>query len=205
MKTPYRSIYDVLRLNRFIVLAVIVIAFVSSIISVFQMRKTQQDLLNKAFLIDQRGHVAPLKLTDQFDHVEVEALSHLDIFHRNFYGISMSNYEEQIEKSLWLGGESVDEVYRQKKADGVYNRLVQYGLVQKITSITSEVNLSKEPYFFQTRVNFEVLRGDTTDRYELMTTGNLIRIERNFPKNPHGLLITNFYENTLTKVNHEPR
>ena len=41
------------------------------------------------------------------------------------------------------------------------------------------------------------------DRYMLTTTGNIINVDRNFPKNTHGLLITDFYENTLQKIANE--
>ncbi|MDP5361695.1 MAG: hypothetical protein NWP79_06055 [Paracoccaceae bacterium] len=30
--------------------------------------------------------------------------------------------------------------------------------------------------------------------------GNLIRVDRHFPNNTHGLLITNFFENSLKKL-----
>ena len=47
----------------------------------------------------------------------------------DFYHIDASNYEKNLEKALWLGNSSVDALYRQKNADGVYNRLLQYSLV----------------------------------------------------------------------------
>jgi len=90
-----------------------------------------------------------------------------------------------------------------KKADGVYNRLLQYSLVQKVISIDSKIDIQKEPYEFETKIIFEINRGTVIDRYELTTTGNLIHVDRNFPKNTHGLLITNFFENTLKKLDYE--
>ncbi|MDT0651895.1 conjugal transfer protein TraK, partial [Zunongwangia sp. F297] len=46
-------------------------------------------------------------------------------------------------------------------------------------------------------------RGSIIDTYELVSTGNLIMVDRNFPNNPHGLLITNYFENTLKKISDE--
>lgn len=205
MKTPYLPIYKVLRLNRFIVLSVIIIAFASSTISLFQIRKVQQEFLNKAFVIGGDGSAVPLQLTDEMDNLEVEARSHLEMFHTYFYDLNTSNYENHLEKSLWLGDHSVDEVYRQKKADGIYNRLLQYSLVQKVTSIASDVDLTAEPYKFSTVVQFEVHRGGIRDRYELVTTGALVRVDRHFPRNPHGLLITEYFENSLKKLEDDSR
>ena len=94
-------------------------------------------------------------------------------------------------------------IYRQKKADGVYNRLLQYSLVQKVLSIDSQVEQQNGSYVFQTVTIFEINRGSVIDTYELISTGNLIMVDRNFPNNPHGLLITNYFENTLKKLNNE--
>jgi len=159
--------------------------------------------LNNSFAINTDGSVIPLKWVTQKENLEVEALAHLELFHTYFYDIDATNYERNLEKALWLGNSSVDNVYRQKKADGVYNRLLQYSLVQKVISIESEVNIETEPYNFKTRTVFEINRGKIVDRYELITSGNLINVDRNFPNNTHGLLITNYFENTLKKLNDE--
>ena len=169
-------------------------------VSVLAVLKLQNDMVNHAFVVNEDGSVIPLRLVDQKENLEVEVLSHLELFHSLFYGIDATNYEKNMEKALWLGNSSVDALYRQKKADGVYNRLIQYSLVQKIISIETEINIQQEPYGFQTITVFGINRGAITDTYELTTTGSVIRVDRNFPRNTHGLLITNFFENTLRKL-----
>lgn len=203
MKTPYRSIYSVLKINRFIVLTAVCGAVISSLYFGWMVFDIHRSALNNAFAINTDGSVIPLKWITQKENLEVEALSHLDLFHTYFYNIDATNYERNLEKALWLGNSSVDNVYRQKKADGVYNRLLQYSLVQKVISIESEVNIEMEPYTFKTRTVFEINRGKIVDRYELISSGNLINVDRNFPNNTHGLLITNYFENTLKKMNDE--
>ena len=203
MKTKYKNIYDVLRLNRYIVLAVVMCAFLSITFSLWTSYRTNNILLNSAFAINNDGSIIPLKLVTQKENFQVEALAHLELFHRYFYNIDASNYERNIEKALWLGNSSVDDLYRQKKADGVYNRLLQYSLVQKVLTITSELIEGKDTYGFSTVTVFEINRGTVVDTYELVSTGNLVIVDRNFPNNPHGLLITDFFEKTLKKLNHE--
>ena len=203
MKTPYRSIYSVLKINRFIVLTAVCGAVISSLYFGWMVFDIHRSALNNAFAINTDGSVIPLKWVTQKENLEVEAFSHLDLFHTYFYNIDATNYERNLEKALWLGNSSVDNVYRQKKADGVYNRLLQYSLVQKVISIESEVNIEVEPYTFKTRTVFEINRGKIVDRYELISSGNLINVDRNFPNNTHGLLITNYFENTLKKLNDE--
>ena len=203
MKTPYKNIYSVLKLNRFIVLAVVVSALLSSTFSVWMAFTTNKNAMNSAFAINTDGSIIPLKLVNQKENFKVEALAHLELFHNYFYNIDASNYEKNLKKALWLGNSSVDNLYRQKKADGVYNRLLQYSLVQKVLSIKSQITENNGSYGFTTTTIFEINRGSIIDTYELVSTGNLIMVDRNFPNNPHGLLITNYFENTLKKLNNE--
>ncbi len=190
-------------LNRFIVMAVVVCSMLSSSFSIWMAFKTKKDALNSAFAINTDGSIIPLKLVTQKENFRVEALAHLELFHTYFYNIDASNYERNLEKALWLANSSVDNLYRQKKADGVYNRLLQYSLVQKVLRIDSQVEQQNGSYVFRTVTIFEINRGSVIDTYELVSTGNLIMVDRNFPNNPHGLLITNYFENTLRKIDYE--
>lgn len=204
MKTPYKNIYSILRINRFIVLSVVVMAMVATIVSSVISYKMYHNALNGSFAIGKNGAVIPLQWVQEKENLEVEALEHLRLFHNYFYSIDATNFESNIEKALWLGDSSVDNVYRQKKSDGVYNRLMQYSLVQKVLSIESVIDLIAEPYSFKTVTIFQINRGSIVDTYELISTGKLLHLDkRNFPKNTHALLITDYFESTLTKVNNE--
>lgn len=203
MKTPYKNIYSILKLNRFIVLTVIIGAALTATISVVMVIKLHNESVNNAFVVNSNGSVIPIKMVSQMENLKVETMAHLELFHTYFYNIDASNYKKNLEKALWLGNSSVDGLYRQKKADGVYNRLIQYSLIQKVLSIESIIDLQNEPYVFETKTIFEINRGTITDTYELITTGKLIHVERNFPNNTHGLLITDFFENTLKKITNE--
>jgi hypothetical protein len=203
MKTPYKNIYGVLQTNRFVVITVVSGALISSLFFGWMIYDIQRTALNNSFAINTDGSVMPLKWVTQKENLEVEALAHLELFHTYFYNIDSSNYLRNLEKALWLGNSSVDNLYRQKKADGVYNRLLQYSLVQKVLSIESQLDLQVEPYQFKTTTIFEINRGTVVDKYELVSNGNLIVVDRNYPTNTHGLLITNYFENTLKKINNE--
>ena len=205
MKTPYKNIYAILKLNRIVVITVVSGALISSLFSGWMVFNIHQETLNNAFAINTDGTVIPLKLVNQKENFKVEALAHLELFHTYFYNIDASNYEKNLEKALWLGNSSVDNLYRQKKADGVYNRLLQYSLVQKVLSIESQVQVQNDSYSFTTTTVFEINRGTIVDTYELVSTGNLILVDRNYPNNTHGLLITNYFEKTLKKLSDEDR
>ncbi|MHA7941709.1 conjugal transfer protein TraK [Formosa sp. 3Alg 14/1] len=200
MKTPYKNIYSVLKLNRVIVISLVICTLLICCFATWIVYDTHKKALNSAFAISTNGAVIPLSWVTQKENLEVEALAHIELFHTYFYDIDASNYESHLEKALWLGNSSVDNLYRQKKADGVYNRLLQYSLVQKVLRIDTQLDLTSKPYQFQTVTVFEINRGTTIDTYELVSSGDLIMVDRNFPKNTHGMLITNYFENTLKKV-----
>jgi len=201
--TPYKNIYSVLKINRFIVLAVVAACLLTCVFSIIIVYRFNQSMLNSTFAVNTDGSIIPLKLVSHKENMEVETLSHIDLFHSYFYGIDESNYEKNLEKALWLGNSTVDNVYRQKKADGVYNRLLQYSLVQKVISVNTELTLTLESTSFRSEVIFEINRGSIVDRYQLITSGTVIPVDRNFPNNTHGLLITNFFENSLKKINNQ--
>ena len=203
MKTPYRNIYNVLKINRFVVLTTVLGALLSTLFFGWMVYDIHRSALNSSFAINTDGSIIPLQWVTQKDNIEVEGLAHLELFHTYFYNIDASNYERNLEKALWLGNSSVDNLYRQKKADGVYNRLLQYSLVQKVLSIETDLDIQQEPYSFRTKTIFEINRGKIVDRYELISSGNLLKVDRNYPNNSHGLLITNYFENSLRKINNE--
>ena len=200
MKIPFKNIQQVLRLNRLVVLSVVIVCGLVCIVSVMLVIKVHRESLDKAFVVSSDGAVIPLQLVSQRENMEVEALAHLEQFHHWFYGVEANSYEKNMEKALWLGNGSVDAVYRQKKADGFYNRLLQYSLVQQVQAVHTQINMTHEPYVFETRTVIRINRGTVTDTYELITTGKLITVARHFPHNPHGLLITDFFENSLRKI-----
>ena len=204
MKSTYKNITDILRLNRFIVLTVVALCLLTSGLSLGLLYHYQEKLLNAAFAIQSDGSVLPLELVGQRENREVEALAHIDRFHRLFYGIDGTNYRARLEKALWLGDASVDAIYRQKQSDGFYNRLLQFSLRQEVVQVDIELHLDQEPYGFRARTVFEVNRGTVTDRYRLDTSGELVTVDRNFPHNSHGLLITNFFEDSLRKLEPQP-
>ena len=189
-----------LKLNRFIVLTTVIAGLLVSLGSVGFVSSLYSRLINSAFVVSTQGDVIPLELVSQKENLTIEALAHLDTFHRLFYGIDASNYEKNLAAALWLGDSSVDNLYRQKKSDGLYNRLLQYSLIQKVVELQTDLQMDADPFSFETRLIFEINRGQTTDTYELVTIGNLIQVDRHFPNNTHGLLITNYFEKSLQKI-----
>lgn len=200
MRTPYKNLTEILKLNRRIVLSVVALCLLACSFAIWTVYRMHQRMLSTAFAISSEGEILPLKLVNTREHLEVEARSHLDRFHRLFYGMDAGNYKTHLDKALWLGDSSVDQVYKQKKTDGVYNRLLQFALRQEVMHVAIELEMDQEPYGFLAVTEFEVVRGSVRDRYRLTSSGKLVHVERSFPQNPHGLLITEYFENSLQKL-----
>jgi len=200
MRTPYKNLTEILKLNRRIVQSVVGLCLFACSFAIWTVYRMHQQMLSTAFAISSVGEVLPMKLVNTREHLEVEARSHLDRFHRLFYGMDAGNYKTHLDKALWLGDSSVDQVYKQKKTDGVYNRLLQFALRQEVTHVVIELEMDQEPYGFRAVTEFEVVRGSVRDRYRLTSSGKLVHVGRSFPQNPHGLLITEYFENTLQKL-----
>ena len=125
MKTPYKDTYKILKQNRYIVWSLVIGSTLTCIVAIISVLKMHSVSLKSSFMINTDGSAIPLRLVSQKENLAVEALSHLELFHTYFYDMDASNYKKKLEKALWLGDSSVDELYRQKKSDGVYNRLLQ--------------------------------------------------------------------------------
>ena len=98
MKTPFKNIQQVLRYNRIVVLALVVMAGLVCITAIVLVVKIHKDSLNQAFVVSSDGAVIPLQLTNERENLEVEALAHLEQFHNWFYGVEANSYEKNMEK-----------------------------------------------------------------------------------------------------------
>ena len=203
MKKNLFRIYDTLALHRLVTLTALVVSGLVSGLSVWFHFKTQQELRNTSYVIDPSGGIIPIRLSANSDQFEVEVRSHIQRFLELFYGLEPSGMQANLTKALWLADQSVDELYRQKKMEGVYNRILQYALIHKVNQVTIALHQDKGGVTFVADLDFEVSRGTSKDAYHLQVRGAIKQVQRNFPNNPHGLLITDYYEQSLKKMQHE--
>ena len=96
MKTPYRNIYNVLKINRFVVLTTVLGALLSTLFFGWMVYDIHRSALNSSFAINTDGSIIPLQWVTQKDNIEVEALAHLELFHTYFYNIDESYFERNL-------------------------------------------------------------------------------------------------------------
>lgn len=155
--------------------------------------------MNHAFKINTSGELIPMEVVELRKEFSTEAKHHLKIFVDSFFGYDQNNYESQIEKALWLGDDSIKEAYeRFKNVEGWYDKVVQNSIIQKILwrEDPNEIEIKdiekEEPWPFELKTLLEINLSGNKKFYDLLIRGNLIRVSRHYPKNPHGFLITHF-------------
>jgi hypothetical protein len=196
MEKPKLDIYKTLIVNRLVVLGLMISFVCSSAIFAFSINNLYSKQLNTVLVLDSNGEVIPMKWMQRDENIKVEIKDHLEKFHTYFYQYDAFNVEKSLEKSLWFGDNSVEQLYIKRKNDGWYTKVSTYGIKQTIEILPENIEIegNKETYSFRVKAILSITQDEQTVRYSFETTGLIIFVNRNYPLNPHGLLITRFAE-----------
>jgi len=196
MEKPKIDIYKTLIVNRLVVWGLTIAFIASSVIFALSINNLYIKQLNTVLVLDTNGEVIPMKWMQRDENIKVEIKDHLEKFHTYFYQYDAFNVEKSLEKALWFGDNSIEQLYIKRKNDGWYTKVSSYGIKQTIEILPENIEIqgNSEPYSFQVKAVLSITQDDQTIRYSFETTGLIIFVSRNYPLNPHGLLITRFAE-----------
>ncbi len=202
MEKPKIDIYKTLIVSRMVVWGLTIAFIVSSAIFAFAISDLYSKQLNTVLVLDTDGEVIPMKWMQRDENIKVEIKDHLEKFHTYFYQYDAFNVEKSLEKALWFGDNSIEQLYIKRKNDGWYSRVSSYGIKQTIEILPENIEIqgNSEPYSFRVKATLSITQDDQTVRYSFETTGLIIFVSRNYPLNPHGLLITRFAENNRIEI-----
>jgi len=202
MEKPKLDIYKTLIVNRMVVWGLVVAFIVSSAIFAYALNDLYTKQLNTVLVLDTDGEVIPMKWLQRDENIKVEIKDHLEKFHTYFYQYDAFNVEKSLEKALWFGDNSIEQLYIKRKNDGWYTKVLNYGIKQTIEILPEDIEIegNNEPYSFRVKAVLSITQDDQTIRYSFETTGLIIFVSRNYPLNPHGLLITRFAENNRVEI-----
>ena len=202
-KSPGIDIYRSLKRNNLIVWGVLILFLISIIINAVVLYNIYFMQMNNVLTFDKNGEVIPLQWVDRNENIKIEIKNHLETFHRYFYQYDAYNYKERIEQhALWLADKSVEDLYITRQNDLWYDKVRQYQIKQDLFINPEDIIVQgdKEPYSFQVTATLVIQQGGKKNSYKFETTGNILLVGRNYPLNPHGLLITNFIENSREQL-----
>jgi hypothetical protein len=199
-KRPEIDIYKALRKNQLITYSSLILSLIISSTALFysyQFSNNAMSLtINKMLTINKEGEVIPLALSDRNSNIKIEIADHLEKLFERFYSYDFNNVRKQPNKAQWLMAEN-DYSKVHTKYEGWYKEVEGKKLTQKAVMVIDSIQIddSKEPYTFKAPAIVTISDGYTENKYSLYTEGKIIKVEPDYPKNPHGFLIIDYKEN----------
>ena len=163
---------------------------VISLGSVWTARGMVSDAQKKVYVLDSNVPVL-VKQTTMEETLDVEAKSHIDMFHHYFFTLAPDDkyIKYTMEKAMYLVDETGLAQYNALKEKGLYSNIMGTSAVFSIfcDSIKFDDKSMEFTYYGRQRIE----RRTSILTRELVTAGVLKRVPRT-ENNPHGLLITNW-------------
>ena len=163
---------------------------VISLGSIWTARGMLSDAQKKVYVLDSNVPVL-VKQTTMEETLDVEAKSHIDMFHHYFFTLAPDDkyIKYTMEKAMYLVDETGLAQYNALKEKGLYSNIMGTSAVFSIfcDSIRFDDKSMEFTYYGRQRIE----RRTSILTRELVTAGVLKRVPRT-ENNPHGLLITNW-------------
>ena len=158
--------------------------------SIWTARGMVSDAQKKVYVLDSNVPVL-VKQTTMEETLDVEAKSHIDMFHHYFFTLAPDDkyIKYTMEKAMYLVDETGLAQYNALKEKGLYSNIMGTSAVFSIfcDSIRFDDKSMEFTYYGRQRIE----RRTSILTRELVTAGVLKRVPRT-ENNPHGLLITNW-------------
>lgn len=189
--------YTVLKNNNKSVWAILFIASVCSIGSLIFSWKVYQQATHTAFAIDSKGELLPLKMLSEKEDRLIEAKANIEYFVSQYYSLDAYNMKAKRERVLWLVGKQPTEVIKDRASKGYFDSFLSLsGLTQNAQILQNTLQITKTaPYEAKATVRIERVNGGVSEYYNCYIKLRMEEVNRNYPYNPYGLLITQFSEN----------
>ena len=163
---------------------------VISLGSIWTARGMVSDAQKKVYVLDSNVPVL-VKQTTMEETLDVEAKSHIDMFHHYFFTLAPDDkyIKYTMEKAMYLVDETGLAQYNTLKEKGFYSNIMGTSAVFSIYCDSIRVDTKNMEFTYYGRQRIE--RRSSILMRELVTAGQLQRVPRT-DNNPHGLLIVNW-------------
>lgn len=146
------------------------------------------------YAVDNQGDIVSMYKINSADAFKVEADNTIRMFYARFFTYDKSNWRQQTEKGLFLGGASVKTLFETYSANNWYNAVVNNDLIvsSSVDKIDMEVVGNQQAYFIA--YGKQVINRYGLQEVRNLTIKGLISAHPNgrvAEKNPHGLIIDN--------------
>lgn len=177
------------------VIGFFVTIFLLFVVFAIMLGSFQAKLLNSRTAIDLNdGSVKRLSTIDAIKAREMEAYHQSRYFMDNFFEFDKSNYQTKLNRALWIGDNTVKNVYKDLLKNGWYNNVVDGNLRQYVSYTDADIQINFDIKPYRVTIRFEiVLRGDTyeEEKHPGTVKFNLGDCSVDMVHNPHGFEIQN--------------
>lgn len=193
--------FSVLKKNNTTVWVVGFVAIVSVLGSLFFAYTVYRDSTNNIYSINEKGELIPLKKLDIQNADLIQAKANLELFVDQYYNLDAFSMKRKRERVLWLVGDQPTAIIKDRANKGYFDEFLSIaGLTQNAEILQQTLKITKEaPYTGEFVVRIQRVNGGVSEFYNSTIKLKMERVNRNFPYNPYGLLITQFSE-SLQKV-----
>lgn len=193
--------FTVLKKNNTTVWVVGFVAILSVLGSLFFAFSVYKDSTNNIYSINEKGELIPLKKLDIQNADLIQAKANLELFVDQYYNLDAYSMKRKRERVLWLMGDQPTLIVKDRANKGYFDEFLSIaGLTQNAEILQQTLKITKEaPYTAEFVVRIQRINGGVSEFYNSTIKLKMERVNRNFPYNPYGLLITQFSE-SLQKV-----
>lgn len=144
--------------------------------------------------VDKQGDIVSLTKINSNEAFKIEADNMIRMFYSRFFTYDKSNYRQQIELGLFLGGESVKRLYETYSANNWFNTIINNDII--VVSTVKDIQLEvtgNNTAMFVAKGEQELIRHNIKEVRSLNIKGTIYAHPngRVVQKNPHGLQIDN--------------
>jgi hypothetical protein len=192
--------YTTLKRNNIAVIGVCAVCITVIICCFLLVSKMASSYQKHIYAVDSKGEIIPLRLLEKENTREIEIKANLDRFVDLYFDLDGFTIKKKLENLLWLLGEEPKTTVKRQVNSGYFNDFTNIaGLQQKayILGNTIRLETKKEPYRATFRVRLQRINGEAINYYIVDVDCLMIDVNKNYPLNPFGVLITKF--NTVTK------
>lgn len=200
MKTG-EDFFTVLKKNNTTVWVVGFVAILSVLGSLFFAFTVYKDSTNNIYSINEKGELIPLKKLEIQNADLIQAKANLELFVDQYYNLDAFSMKRKRERVLWLVGDQPTLIVKDRANKGYFDEFLSIaGLTQNAEILQQTLKINREaPYTAEFVVRIQRVNGGVSQFYNSTIKLKMERVNRNFPYNPYGLLITQFSE-SLQKV-----
>lgn len=193
--------FTVLKKNNTTVWIVGFVTIVSVLGSLFFAFTVYKDSTNNIYSINEKGELIPLKKLDIQNADLIQAKANLELFIDQYYNLDAYSMKRKRERVLWLVGDQPTKIIKDRANKGYFDEFLSIaGLTQNAEILQQTLKITKEaPYTAEFVVRIQRINGGVSEFYNSTIKLKMERVNRNYPYNPYGLLITQFSE-SLQKV-----